>query len=564
MKKFVAMILMLCIVAGIMLSNASVFAQESGVCGDNITWTLDDNGALTISGNGAMYDYPNSMNAPFAAYHGKVKKIIIEDGITRIGDQAFFYIGHVDEITIPKSVKELGLATFALDDADFVYYNAENCIFTGESTGLANNYFPHGKHLVIGKEVKQIGENVFLNAEFEEGAKYETVTYAGSADDWKRVDVNYTGNDVLQRALPESSEADAGTDAGIKVLINNRFLQCDQPPVIKNDRTLVPMRAIFEALGAEVSWNDETKTAEGVKDGKKVAVTIDENAIAINDEKHEIDVPAQLVNDRTMVPVRAISEAFDCIVQWNGLKKYVIIIPKNQTPYKISVDMFHENIATVYYNDMGLISRITYPKGTGTIGNIVRTALMPFYLNMSGNAYFNIFGQAFSNQDGIINFNYSDDKLSSIEYNNKEPAYTDNIEYVNGAIAYTYNDDNSLKGYSWNWTSKDNNDNDNYSFNFSFNYSGNTIVSGIEEIHNKEIYNFNEDGLLSGIDMKNSDENWSFTYNDGHLASASKSYASVSYNRISFSYDGQNISTALYYDDEGRPYDITYQYSDDV
>ena len=523
MKKFVTMILMLCIVASLMLSNVPVFAQESGMCGDNITWTLDDNGTLTISGNGAMYDYPNSMYAPFASYYGMVKKIIIEDGITRIGDHAFFYIGHVDEITIPKSVKELGLSTFTLDDADFVYYNAESCIFTGQSTGLAYNYFPHGKHLVIGKEVKQIGENVFLNAEFKEGDKYETVTYAGSADDWKRVDVNYTGNDVLYKVSPESSES----DVEIKVLINNQFLQCDQPAVIKNDRTLVPMRAIFEALGAEVSWNDETKTAEGVKDGKKVSVTIDENAIAINDEKHEIDVPAQLVNDRTMVPVRAISEAFDCIVQWNGLKKYVIIMPQNQTPYKVNVDVNGKNIATVYYNDSGLLSRITY--STEDLYT-VKVALMPFYLNMNGNAYFDIYWNRvfMDDSDGIINFNYSDDKLSSIEYNNN-------------STNYTYNADNSLQRNSD--TGSD------------FDY-----LKYPKVFQGTATYNFNEDGLLSGTDMQQSGGSHNFTYENGNLKSGSGSYY-----RITFNYDGQKLSSSLYYETiKMSESNITYQYSDDV
>lgn len=524
MKKFATMLLTLCIVAGIILqSNVLVFAQESGMCGDNITWTLDDNGTLTISGNGAMYD-SNPMDAPFAPYHGKVKKIIIEDGITRIGDQAFFYIGHVDEITIPKSVKELGFATFARVDADFVYYNAENCIFTGEKTGLAECYFPNGKHLVIGKDVKQIGENVFLNADLgvTEDAKYETVTYEGNADSWKCVDVNYTGNDVLYRVSPESSKS----DVEIKVLINNQFLQCDQPPVIKNDRTLVPMRAIFETLGAEVSWNDETQTAEGVKDGKKVAVTIDENAIAINDEKHEIDVPAQLVNDRTMVPVRAISEAFDCIVQWNELKKYVIIMPRNQTPYKINVDVNGENIATVYYNDMGLLSRITYSTGDP---DIVKVALMPFYLNMNGNAYFDIFwNRVFrDDSDGIIKFNYSNDKLSSIEYNNH-------------STTYTYNDDNSLKG------------NSNTGSDVDYSRYPKVFQGGA-------IYDFNEDGLLAETDMQQSGGANSFTYENRKLKSGSASYYSITFN-----YDGQNLSSALYRGFGQMSNNITYQYSDDV
>lgn len=90
----------------------------------------------------------------------------------------------------------------------------------------------------------------------------------------------------------------------------------DQKPVVISDRTLVPLRAIFEALGAVVSWDNDTNTAMAVKGETYVFVQIDNEKLIKNDETVILDVPAQLINDRTMVPVRAIAEAFECTVDW--------------------------------------------------------------------------------------------------------------------------------------------------------------------------------------------------------------------------------------------------------
>lgn len=524
MKKFVTMILMLCIVASLMLSNVPVFAQESGMCGDNITWTLDDNGTLTISGNGAMYDYgeyypvltpiPNYESmAPWYSSKEKINKVVIESGITTIGRAAFIDCKKITEVVISEGVTRIEHFAFSQCHSIEEIYLPDSVVSLGQSAVSCGNNL---KSISIPSTIEVVGVGALGGG--------NTIYYRGSENDFDSLSEDtkswFKGNNVIYMNADDNFEK-------AHVLINNQFLQCDQPAVIKNDRTLVPMRAIFEALGAEVSWNDETKTAEGVKDGKKVSVTIDENAIAINDEKHEIDVPAQLVNDRTMVPVRAISEAFDCIVQWNGLKKYVIIMPQNQTPYKVNVDVNGKNIATVYYNDSGLLSRITY--STEDLYT-VKVALMPFYLNMNGNAYFDIYWNRIfmDDSDGIINFNYSDDKLSSIEYNNN-------------STNYTYNADNSLQRNSD--TGSD------------FDY-----LKYPKVFQGTATYNFNEDGLLSGTDMQQSGGSHNFTYENGNLKSGSGSYY-----RITFNYDGQKLSSSLYYETiKMSESNITYQYSDDV
>ena len=112
---------------------------------------------------------------------------------------------------------------------------------------------------------------------------------------------------------------------GITVLLNDSLIKFDQPPVIKDDRTLVPLRAIFEALGATVDWDGETQTVTSVRGDKEVKLSIGSNVLYVNSQAVELDVPAQLINDRTMVPVRAVAESFDCFVDWDGEQKTVII-----------------------------------------------------------------------------------------------------------------------------------------------------------------------------------------------------------------------------------------------
>lgn len=112
---------------------------------------------------------------------------------------------------------------------------------------------------------------------------------------------------------------------GITVTLNGNKIAFDQPPIIKDDRTLVPVRAIFEELGAEVGWNGDTQTVTAVKGDTVIGLTIGDYAIYKNGYRKSIDVPAILVNNRVLVPVRAISEAFDCDVLWDGNTSTVVI-----------------------------------------------------------------------------------------------------------------------------------------------------------------------------------------------------------------------------------------------
>lgn len=113
--------------------------------------------------------------------------------------------------------------------------------------------------------------------------------------------------------------------SNITVKLNGKQVLFDTQPVTVEGRTLVPVRAIFEALGAQVNWNDSTKTITATTSNTKVQLSIDKNTAYINDKPIVIDVAPRIINNRTMVPLRFISESFGAIVSWNDLTRTIDI-----------------------------------------------------------------------------------------------------------------------------------------------------------------------------------------------------------------------------------------------
>lgn len=135
----------------------------------------------------------------------------------------------------------------------------------------------------------------------------------------------------------------ASATSGVKVVLNGKEISFDVQPQIINGRTMVPMRAIFEALGAKVEWNNDTRTATGTKTGIVVSLTIDETTMYKNFYPILLDTPAQLVDGRTLVPVRAISESFGVDVKWDGATQSVFLTDMNVLKtIQISEALFYE------------------------------------------------------------------------------------------------------------------------------------------------------------------------------------------------------------------------------
>ena len=122
----------------------------------------------------------------------------------------------------------------------------------------------------------------------------------------------------------------AAEETPVTVWIDGEQLVFDVDPIIENGRTLVPMRGIFEALGATVAWDSDTRTVTAVRGDDVMKITIDQNVLTKNDASITLDVPAKIVNNRTLVPVRAVSEGLDAQVDWDGEASRVIITTKTE------------------------------------------------------------------------------------------------------------------------------------------------------------------------------------------------------------------------------------------
>ena len=115
---------------------------------------------------------------------------------------------------------------------------------------------------------------------------------------------------------------------GITIKIDGDIVKSDVSPVIVDDRVLVPVRSIFEYMGSEVKWNAESKIASIIRKNDTVHLIIDSTAAVVNGEIVILDVPAQIIENRTMVPVRFVSENLNMDVMWDDAQRCVNIFSK--------------------------------------------------------------------------------------------------------------------------------------------------------------------------------------------------------------------------------------------
>lgn len=118
-------------------------------------------------------------------------------------------------------------------------------------------------------------------------------------------------------------------DCSIGVFMRGKHVDFDKydgvMPEIVNDRTLIPLRAVSETLGAEVEWNDEEKTVTVTYGDNSIVITVGNMTALVNGEEVEIDSPALIKKDRVLVPIRIIAEALGLKVEWDSESNSVIV-----------------------------------------------------------------------------------------------------------------------------------------------------------------------------------------------------------------------------------------------
>lgn len=128
---------------------------------------------------------------------------------------------------------------------------------------------------------------------------------------------------LLQPATAQAAKA-------ITITVDGVQLKTDQPPAMIQGRVMLPLRAIFEALGASVNWDSKNQTVTGYKEDTTVVLKMKSKVATINGKSVTLDVPAQILRGRTMVPVRFVSEALGQDVDWNSVNQTVTI--QSDTP----------------------------------------------------------------------------------------------------------------------------------------------------------------------------------------------------------------------------------------
>ena len=169
MKKLLTLLL------AVAASIGTMFA-ESGWCGDNLTWELTD-GVLTISGTGAMTDYSSSSSSRAQWYSNRssIKSVVIEDGVTNIGDYAFYDCYGLNSVTIPYSVTSIGRAAF------IVCTGLTSVTIPGSVTSIGSSAFYGCKGLTsitIPNSVTSIGEGAFYECTGLTSPVYNTHVFA--------------------------------------------------------------------------------------------------------------------------------------------------------------------------------------------------------------------------------------------------------------------------------------------------------------------------------------------------------------------------------------------------
>lgn len=128
--------------------------------------------------------------------------------------------------------------------------------------------------------------------------------------------------------------------ANTLVKVNGNYMQSDTPPIIRNDRVLVPLRTIFEALDASVEWDSTTRTVTAQKGVTLISLQIGNKNASINNQSKTTDVAPIIHNNRTMVPLRFVSESLGEPVFWDEINRTAIV--GNEKLYKSDGTLLYE------------------------------------------------------------------------------------------------------------------------------------------------------------------------------------------------------------------------------
>ena len=273
----------------------------------------------------------------------------VPDSVTTIGESAFGYCLNLSSVNIPDSVTNIGMRAFD-SCANLTSVNIPNSVTTieewafyacglssvtipGRLTSIEGNIFYLCKNLTsvtIPASVTSIGASAFAWCE-----SLTDIYYGGSESQWEQVDIDNTtffsgANNLrfLLNATIHYNSTAPSTPAAVAVTVNSKAVAFpDAKPFIDaNDRTMVPLRAVADAMGLNVNWDATAREASFTGSGKTITFPIDSStARTSGGNTVTMDTAAVIVNDRTYAPIRYLAEYFGYTVGWDAATRTVTI-----------------------------------------------------------------------------------------------------------------------------------------------------------------------------------------------------------------------------------------------
>ncbi len=148
-----------------------------------------------------------------------------------------------------------------------------------------------------------------------------TINSATSTADDNEAD----NTDTDQNQQTQENQDSSAQNGTIRVILNGQLMSFDQPPVIIGGSTMVPMRAIFEALGASITWDASTQTVKAAKGNITISLLIGAQTAMVNGIETPLSQAAQILNGRTLVPLRFVAESLQAEVLWDGNARTITI-----------------------------------------------------------------------------------------------------------------------------------------------------------------------------------------------------------------------------------------------
>jgi len=176
--------------------------------------------------------------------------------------------------------------------------------------------------------------------------------------------------------LPAITPSALTPPPSIRVFLDGELLTFDVAPRMADGRVMVPMRAIFEALGAEVEWDEDSRTITATRDGVVIVATIGNPNMRVGDDWLAMDVTPMIVDGRTLVPIRFVSEAFGIEVTWREIGGSVYIVTYVAEAYEEAaqkqepITLHRGRLMVMYHSNGGVGAPISNTITIGEDGSV--------------------------------------------------------------------------------------------------------------------------------------------------------------------------------------------------